>query len=679
MHGILLLVTFPFFCIVVSFPFLVLHGIGPGEAWKWVSIIPAYEHVGNARIVVTYAAIIAGIVLLTLASRQLRLKPRDCSGYHAAIAFVLPVITILNLTDLPFELRHGATFALGCLALLGLRRRKWPLHPGGYLAVNVSFIISAALIVCFNGDEYLRVLSLFGILPALLVWIFLRKLPSWRVRPIVWKWLLGAIAVWALVLVQSDTHTIGTAHHYGFFLGPVIEILHGGKLPLANLTTQYGAGLTTFLAGYFRLIGFVSPDAMLVLLKLLWLLEAALIYVITSSVCRSRAAGALAMVSVLCLSYFTQGLIAYVPPSIGFLRFGIPYLILAVFTSKRIPENAKEWLTAGLAAVAALWSFDLLIFTVPPMLCMYALRGEYRQLMRWALRFVACFIALISCFLVPAMLSGVHIDLREHYLYPLFYAQGFGLVSLYRRELLWLLFPALYLFAVIRQTRDQAQDKRVTFLALYGLAIFLYFVGRAVGNNLVHVSIPFVILSFWFVSRAARPKALSLAILTGVFCSSLATSDLVRGRQSPVGMADIAMLNPLSPDFFLRESAFRRTFCPDGIEQLRPYIQDGKLPLLSQRDDAYQTFACLGVGNAFGVNPYALTVMEPSVAARTLDRIAEAHPPFILIQRSDQEIVSRNVVPDFDLFLDRVVEHTQAVKTADFALSGDTVEVYEMR
>src|SRR3712207_1083134 len=66
-----------------------------------------------------------------------------------------------------------------------------------------------------------------------------------------------------------------SAHHYGFYLGPVNDVMHGRTL-LVDVFSQYGVGVIYALAGFFEVVGLGYGAFWLLLASLAALLAAAL-------------------------------------------------------------------------------------------------------------------------------------------------------------------------------------------------------------------------------------------------------------------------------------------------------------------------------------------------------------------------------------------------------------------
>ncbi len=286
--------------------------------------------------------------------------------------------------------------------------------------------------------------------PCCFLWWALRRPPS-RSRT---AFLAFSPVLLALFFLCFFMESRISEHHYGFFLGPVIEVLYGNRHPLTDLFSQYGGGLTAALSSFFRLIGFVSPDAFLLLLKTIFFLGYLLLFWILTTLYRSRLLAALALAGILTLSFFTQGVGVFGTPSTGFLRFGHFYLILAFFTLEkeypRIPRTVILWAVAAVMAVATLWSFECMVYAVFPVVGLCILLRDGKSFVSLTLRFIVLLALFSLPFILPPLLHGQTIHLLRYYQYPLLYAEGFGSISLYDSSLIWILFPLVYVLFLLR-------------------------------------------------------------------------------------------------------------------------------------------------------------------------------------------------------------------------------------
>jgi len=161
--------------------------------------------------------------------------------------------------------------------------------------------------------------------------------------------------------VPLDPQNLTEFHriHQGFFLGPLNDMLHGRTL-LDDTASQYGVGLLYFLAAYFH-IAPLGYGALGLLASFVTGLQFALAYGVL------RLAGVPRTLAIPALAAAVAGLVlgslgSYNDfPSSGGLRYGIPWLIVAValLAARHPPRQRALWAAAiALVACASLWSFE---------------------------------------------------------------------------------------------------------------------------------------------------------------------------------------------------------------------------------------------------------------------------------------------------------------------------------
>jgi len=152
--------------------------------------------------------------------------------------------------------------------------------------------------------------------------------------------------------------------HEGFWLGPLNDMLHGRAM-LVDASSQYGVGVFYFLAAFFRFAP-LGYGALGLLAGLLTALQYALAYGVM------RLAGAARTLAIPAAGVAVVGL-ALVPtgspndvPSTGGLRFGLPWLLIAVavLSERRPGLRQVAWVVAlALVGIASIWSFETFVYT----------------------------------------------------------------------------------------------------------------------------------------------------------------------------------------------------------------------------------------------------------------------------------------------------------------------------
>jgi hypothetical protein len=228
----------------------------------------------------------------------------------------------------------------------------------------VSIALSVFFIVLESEENAFSPFSVVGVITFFTIFSILKfnKIPD--------KFFIFFIPIFVFVLVFGSMTGSMEVSHYGFFLGPVIEVLYGHLHPL-TFDVQYGGGLTAFLALYYKIRGFVSFGGLQDLLKVLTFIQYIFIYFMSVSLYRSQLVAFVAMLAVLILSFFLPlSQYYYAVPSLGFLRFGFIYIIIVFYMleNKILSPRFVTCLVSITGAIAVLWSFESAVYTLPALL-----------------------------------------------------------------------------------------------------------------------------------------------------------------------------------------------------------------------------------------------------------------------------------------------------------------------
>lgn len=481
------------------------------------------------------------------------------------------------------------------------------------LSKRATSMLFAGIIIAIVLTLLLSVGNTFNILSPSTVAVFgLCWLVFEKIRlPVSDVWFALGIALLLIPLFFFVRVGYTDVVHYAYLLGPVVETLHGHR-PLAEIAPQYGAGLTVALAEYFRLLGSVSNGGLVALLRVLTFIQFLLVFFIAWSLCRSRSLAVCALVSALFFAYFSQGNHYFAFPSTGFLRFGFPLMIAAVYC---IPSGAfsvrfRPHVIALLAAVSSLWSFESMVYTVPAV-CAAEFTG--RRLGKFIPLLVLWILFVWGTYILTLVFGGHAVDLSQYVEYPFLFAGGYGLLPLQWHTTLWWLFPPIALLGIAVSLWDEQPDECVVLLSVYALAIFTYFVGRAHPNNLHHVSLPFILLLFFFVSRIADWRWLhaAAASLVAVFVSANMSFYEPWSALRAMSVLGEASVQEIRGE--LAKPVYDECDKYSGFEQ---YVRSGRLALLDISLYSYEIHACLGAADAFAVDPFEENALSPRVIAR---------------------------------------------------------------
>jgi hypothetical protein len=328
-----------------------------------------------------------------------------------------------------------------------------------------------------------------------------------------------------LVLDPRWPVTSSHVHHYGFYLGPVNDLLHGKSL-LVDINCQYGVLVVYFLAMVFGagLFPFSYPGFS-ALLAVLLIAQYALVFALLRHSLKSQGLAVSVLFLILGVTFFSQSGLANLP-SVGPLRFGLAYLVLAAAWLRHRYPRHEGWswaLAHGLVGVASAWSMETFLYTL-------AAHGGVlvweRALDGAGMRSVVCRIArslsrTLGAILLVQLLLALHILWRSGE-WP-HWSRYLDYVALYSVEEFgtflidpwspWALYIAVYfasaaaLVCRARWAADPGSLSRsgvVAGMTTFGMAQFTYFLGRSHPNNLHHIAIPSLFLAAYWIGELGR-------------------------------------------------------------------------------------------------------------------------------------------------------------------------------
>jgi hypothetical protein len=269
----------------------------------------------------------------------------------------------------------------------------------------------------------------------------------------------------------------------------------------------------------------LNHGGVVLLLSTLTAAQYVLVYATLRTAIRSHALVIAAVAAAVMANIFAN-LGAYAGyPSIGPLRFGPPYLVVAAaVAASRWPQYARPLRVAQFVviAIAAVWSFETFVYTVITFFALATLRafGPSRAGVRAFVRELAGAAAVsVGAVLVltigTRVVAGAWQDWSGYFAYLLLYSvDEFGNLPLdfWSPGLLMAALIFLSAVGVISLARDERV--RVSTPALVGLAgftgfavsTFTYFLGRSHPNNLLNLLLPFCALGCLWASVFLGPQ-----------------------------------------------------------------------------------------------------------------------------------------------------------------------------
>jgi hypothetical protein len=418
-------------------------------------------------------------------------------------------------------------------------RPGWaPLAVGmGSIAIMIAFFL-------FAPGQSLPSLARIGVVPAAVVvlaglalaavLVFERRTPrSWRRR----LFDVGVCIVLAMVVFEvklpppaggfalpQDFYFVVPQElfHQDFYLGPLNAMAHGRTM-LVDIWAQYGVGVYYALLAAFSVLP-LNHGGFVLLLSTLMAAQYVVVYATLRTAIRSQALVIATVVAAVMANIFAN-LGAYAGyPSIGPLRFGFPYLLVAAaVAAARWPQHARALRVGQLVviALAAVWSFETFVYTGVTWLALAALRafGRSRAGVRAFVRELVAAAAvsvgaMLALTIAIRVVAGAWPDWSGYLAYiSLYSAGGFGTLPLdfWSPGLLMAAFIFLSAVGVVTVARDERVPASGPVLA--GLAgftgfaasAFTYFLGRSHPNNLLNLLLPVCALGALWASIFLAP------------------------------------------------------------------------------------------------------------------------------------------------------------------------------
>jgi hypothetical protein len=176
---------------------------------------------------------------------------------------------------------------------------------------------------------------------------------------------LGIVGVVAWLLF--DPHLHFDVWHYNPYLGPTHAVLHGATM-LGDVVCAYGVLPIYFLAGIFAIIPLpISYSAFSLIMVFLVIAQYAMFYLLLRHLELSRMHASLALGVAFIANFIGLDGAMSVYPSLGPMRYGLPYLLLILVALRQRHRGWQGALRIGevlTVAAASLWSLEMLLFTL---------------------------------------------------------------------------------------------------------------------------------------------------------------------------------------------------------------------------------------------------------------------------------------------------------------------------
>jgi hypothetical protein len=514
--------------VVIGLSGLIIAAVGPQEVWEtrlWV------------------IAVAIGLPAGHLAAREQQRRDLATPMAAAVATFVLLVA---------FALRRQGSGSTACnlvLGLAGIAVLATPYVIGRFAGTGLSGLprwrvatVAALLVLTipFLPDSVLSAAPLFkaalcaGIAFAV-VHFAPRRPAAVRVRPALD--VLVAAALFLLAFHTPDLSANGhvLVHHHNFYLGPVDDVAHG-RTALVDVWSQYGVGMVDGLRAAFWVLP-LGYGGFVLLLAFATATQYVLLYATLRIATGRQLVVLAAMVAAIIGQVFNQPDRYVDYPSTGPLRFGLPYVIVALAVlAARFPGRVRalRWLQLVVVGVAAVWSFESFVYTIATVTAISLVerlaRDErpLRGILRDLGRCVAAAVAGVAGFTILVALFAGSPSWSPYVDYIKLYSEGLGAlpVTLFSTGplmgTLTILSAAGLGWIALRRRVDVPVPARVALAGFTGFAMssYTYYLGRSHPDNLIHLLPPVIAyLTVWtsvFLGserRSTRPAALASAAI----------------------------------------------------------------------------------------------------------------------------------------------------------------------
>ena len=563
----------------------------------------------GARRALTAAAPCA---LLSLCSTLALVRAADARPW----SLVLPAVPLVLLLALP----RRALVALASRA--GARTRAAAALSAAALLAVATFLPSSS----FQPDVIVLALLLLAVALPVGVALHKRSLdPRARLA-------LGVLIPLLLALVAWDVSFQPLTSHQDFYLGPANDIRHG-RYMLVDDYSQYGVAVIYFLAAILAPLPF-GYGTFVLAVGILTAILFVTVYVVLRVATRSLAFAALGTFAALMASSIATVGRSTQYPSTGFLRFGIPWLLVAVLVMayrRDRPARTPLVIAYALVGVASVWSFETAFYTgatfVVSVVAAASTRPEGTRLRSAAAHLGAGAAAVVLA--IAGLVAATEIgrgrapDVAGYVDFLRLYSvDGFGQLPVPAWSLGYLM-GGLYVVSLVAtctlvtRARGSELGRASTIVPLaavttLGAVSLSYFLGRSHPNNLTHVAPPFVaMLTLWSAlawrawARDRNPIAASGLALAA------ACAALLIAQQVP-------QLAAKAPDSALSAVVHGATGGPGLIHEVRELTD---LSVISPRTRTVESLVRAYVPRGAPL----LVAVEPAVATETLIRLDRSH------------------------------------------------------
>jgi len=304
----------------------------------------------------------------------------------------------------------------------------------------------------------------------------------------------------------------GEMYHYflhaNFFIAPINEVLNG-KFLLINVNSQYGLLLTYFAAWFFKIFGFSYANFSLYTI-LMCIIYSFIFYLVIKKVSKSGLLALFGTLAYMKIVYFRSFLVfeSYIVPSTTAVRYFFD--VIALFTVYYLFKNftlKKLYVANFIIAIAFFYNFEIgLSIIVAYGACLfikmvidYLENGSWMRPL-WYLGnfFLNLIFVLLIISLITYFKSGIFPNWILYLISASMYGKGaydfpMAIINSYYFPLL--IYITTFFLLVYKIMNKKINDLYVlTFLLIYGVTSFYYYVVFSETHHLITVVHPAIIL-----------------------------------------------------------------------------------------------------------------------------------------------------------------------------------------
>ncbi len=412
----------------------------------------------------------------------------------------------------------------------------------GYVSIYLilAFLTTSLLYIIISNSydtsatDYIVVMIIFIIIS---IFLFIPKKKLNLKIDIIEKksWIFDILILFIIFFLVIDTTLPIDLFHFSYFLGPTNQVIHGKTL-LVDTSTQYGVLNIYFLNLLYRIVN-ISLKSFSFFIQTITIIFYFLLYVFLRKWIKNVFFSTLCIFSILTYDFLSINFnytSKFNLPNSGFFIYG-GFIIIALLFTVNKQKKILEYLMLTIISFLLFWSlFSGLCVAIAYFLA--ALINDYLKYQKTKIIFLRFFSRLLKFFIFFLIISFSIIILtfllegqlpnRILYLNWIslsrdgFFMQEIPKLGNYLLILVIYLVSLAYIIYKLFNKRENITI--ITFLTFYGILDFIYYLGRSHPLNLFNISLPAILLIFYFFkkiyyffkkTREPLPKILNFFII----------------------------------------------------------------------------------------------------------------------------------------------------------------------